>query len=209
MQHSLSTDPRINHKWEVINRGFVGSTSEDWLPHWSKKPARFAWFVSNTLWKDTFESEKGISDAEVVLVVVGSQDHRSARRLLRGNVQVTVKNLKTIIVELLERGKIVSAAYLLPEKDKKNSMVEERNRLLEELFKSLKEDPKYEKRFIEGPKLHYAMYSRAGRVDGFHLNSEGYKRVAQSWYQKISNEFVKVQWNSWKQTLLEGEIEKK
>ena len=199
LKKKLYADKRINQTWYIINRGYFKSTSEQWLPDTTEKPEHLSMLFKKNLWNTNLENER-LNDAEIVLIVLGNHDQYSKKKELRGNPLVTVNNLKTVITSLLGKGKIVSAAYLLPPKNSKNHVIDFKNKLLKKLYSELKQD--YPSQFFEGPQLYNRVYQKFERLsDGFHFNSDAYEYIANIWYDIIVNEIVKIQWKFWKEFL--------
>ncbi|GLD91626.1 hypothetical protein PINS_up000159 [Pythium insidiosum] len=64
LPHAIAQSDKVRHRWAVVNRGVVGSTTGDWLLN------------APTKYMDDILSSKATRDAEVVIVVLGSQEYR-------------------------------------------------------------------------------------------------------------------------------------
>jgi hypothetical protein len=195
----LYADNRINQSWFVINKGYYKSLSEDWLPDSKNKPSHLSHLFKKNLW-ETYLENPSLKDAEIVLVMLGNQDQYSEKKETRGNPLITVNNLKIILTNLLDQGKIVSSSYLLTPKNSKNHVIDFKNKLLKKLFLELKE--KFPDQFFEGPQLYNLVYQKFERLsDGLHLKDEAYSYIANIWFDIMINQIVKIQWKFWKEYL--------
>lgn len=97
-------------KWRVFNRGHFATNSKDWLPTTTQKP-KFHPFImhpgSPNLFDHVFRQGSIVSDAQIVVVVVGTMDCRGPPGSPGRGIEFTVNNVTEIVQELVARGKHV------------------------------------------------------------------------------------------------------
>merc|ERR1740117_1365531 len=94
LQQSLERNIKVRRRWGVYNCGSTASTSEDWIPHAIRVEKDAA--AKPGLFEDIFSpcSKHPAADAEVVVLVVGFNDHKR-----KGNsipIEDTVTNIQRI-----------------------------------------------------------------------------------------------------------------
>ncbi|TMW60583.1 hypothetical protein Poli38472_000625 [Pythium oligandrum] len=183
----IAGNDKVRHRWEIINAGIPGSFSQDWLLN---APTKY--------FESVFSSNKRTSDAEIVIVMLGSNESRAKSG---ENAKEISRNLMSICDTLRKKGKhvclatVASSTPLEPtvEKIPLNSM-------LEDFCASTKGD---DMPVILGPRLDTYAFRRDNVLsfDGYHFNSSAYKLLARNTADFLVPMMTAVEWRTWKDQL--------
>ena len=113
---NAATDVRtLALKWRVFNRGHFATTSENWTPSTEHLPAFHSFVLrpgSKNLFEHTFRSGGVVSDAQIVVVIVGTMDCRGPPGSPGREIEYTVQHVTELVEELQKRGKYVMLCQL-------------------------------------------------------------------------------------------------
>ncbi|KAF0694427.1 Aste57867_14724 [Aphanomyces stellatus] len=182
----IVNEPKIRHKWKVINRGILNSDSADWHP------------TSQTKYFQDVFSTRQLRDAEVVLVIVGSID---IRRYPRIPAAETLKNIQSICDALTKKGKRVCVGSLCHiDIEAQNEAHRLENKAILDLCTDTSAD---ELPIKMAPDLSTPIVRRADSkaFDGFHFNSKAYQQIARDTMTVLTPTLTAVEWTTWKKKL--------
>uniref|UniRef100_A0A6U0YVQ9 SGNH hydrolase-type esterase domain-containing protein n=1 Tax=Rhizochromulina marina TaxID=1034831 RepID=A0A6U0YVQ9_9STRA len=199
---------KLRTKWNVLNCGEADSTSWDWLPSGDRK----------TFYHSVFNS-KALADAEVVLVLLGTQD------ILRGKTGMsdhvlskpfpdireqyppeefcdTVKNLQQLCLALLHQNPrrqvlvcdiLMSVPGSLIEREHHDMVM----RVNKQLIDMIQDESIFGKRrptwvHFSPPKVVHRDWALSS--DRVHLSAKGYKAMAQWVLEKVLTAMLRVEW---------------
>ncbi|KAJ3218793.1 hypothetical protein HDU67_004041 [Dinochytrium kinnereticum] len=192
----LKGDRRLKHQWRIYNRGVMGSTTSEWLPSEGGKGGKslMDWALSKT------------QDAEIFIVLLGFNDVR-AEALGKAAIspEDTVNNIERICNYLRGLGKEVWLCPFSTWGDKSvlpEDLVDanaQRNKLLLEFMETKKEYVNKGPN-IDGKSFEFhlkAFYSS----DGIHFSRKGYVKLSKDFYDLISTQLIKIEFQVIKRQL--------
>lgn len=211
-------DNNIRQRWQVYNRGRIGTSTHDWLP-------------SKPLYERIFGGRSKFEDAEIVIIMLGSTDvaqgtHRlpvsafskQAYDFTEEDWAETTRNLVALSTHLREKGKHVIMTDIPTEGSTLShhtGVIRRINRQINKYVKSVnnsknkhdkaeaRADSKLQLGRLELVKLSDYRIQKAEfrSYDGFYLNHKGYKSLAFIIFEHLAPMIRAVEWSSWKELL--------
>ena len=197
LHNQIVNDKRMNkHSWSVHNLGVSGSTTTHWLPDASTKPkclesGRICGCLNSKNLYSSTVLNKSYLDADIVVLILGNDDYRAGVKVTDSRA-----NIKTIIDDLISRGKIVFVDTIpVPEFEDEPRYSETLmyNEQIREIgtWLSGKQYPDV----LIGADL--AKITRSSQlIGGYYPNSRLYREWASLLYKKMSKTLVRVEYRA-------------
>eukprot|EP00741_Cyanophora_paradoxa_P019233 tig00000215_g18569.t1 len=177
----IQADSRIKQRFQVVNKGRVGTTSKDWLPNRAERPR---------LLEETLDS-KHCRDAEVVLVMLGAED--SCKDYAEADQ--TVENIKAVARAVRARGFECFVAVPPVGKEPTDALKARAQRVAEYCCKN--DDGAMLGADLSGHK--FTNYANVWSwIRPMFFSRQGYVKASDQWADVIVNTLVAVQWKTWK-----------
>lgn len=174
---------KVRHNWEIINAGVPGSLSGDWLLNAPKQ------------YFDRVFKNRSMGDAEIVIIVLGSNELRLKSSTTSGKI---FKNIASLCDTLRKKGKQVCVSTVAsPSPLQQEADLLPLNSMLEEFCKCTKTD---DSTVTLGPRLDSFSYRRESALsfDQYHFNSSSYKLLARNCADFLIPMMTAIEWKTWK-----------
>ncbi|ORX92121.1 SGNH hydrolase [Basidiobolus meristosporus CBS 931.73] len=192
----LIDDRAIKQTWQIYNRGVYGSTSEDWLPSAESKRKVKAHLLETTV------NEPKLADAEVYIVLVGSND--AGKQGDQISAEETVNNLKSICQFLRKKDKEVYLATIpTADASRKGEKFFENAKQCNDLIVQYLEEAAHGVKAAPRIDLDNIEYDRDDLYwsDGKHFNSVGYEKIAKDFLYNSKSDLIKLEFARFKKDL--------
>ena len=198
LKEQIAADENIVLKWKLWNCGHFAATSDEWNPSALTPPKYMAWTVGwKPLFHRVFGGASSTAESDVVIVIVGSFDCRYTKE--GREVKYTTDNLHAITKALVENRKYVIICHLLDiryqdEKDEELTFMGRHQKKNQSIYHSqtglVAEFPG---KVFEGANMTDVSYTRPRLLDGVHLNTQGYEKLANELYPILKKVILRIQ----------------
>ena len=208
------TSGALGMDWRVFNRGHFASTSENWKPTTDQRPTFHSLIMrpgSKNLFEHTFRRGGIVSDAQIVVVIVGTMDCRGEAGSEGRDVEYTVERVTELVEELHKRGKWVMLCQLHDARRDDDADVgfigrhHHKNTQFEKIWKRLP-------RCYEGANFTHVKYHIHRHSDGVHFGSTGYKLASEDMLPTLlemcQNVEAGILWDKRQKVLAEQALDK-
>eukprot|EP00753_Platysulcus_tardus_P000904 PLAT10777.1.p1 GENE.PLAT10777.1~~PLAT10777.1.p1 ORF type:complete len:279 (+),score=132.21 PLAT10777.1:38-838(+) len=188
-ERAINALPAVKARWYVLNRGYFGSTAQDWSPVHESRPAYFGWASSQPLWKEVMLQADTVQ-AEVVVFMVGSMDVRWSQH---GSAEAALAALRAA-AEVVTSSRYCCVC-MVPSLDSTYT-----RQLRAGVRALVASSADWKRPLLMGPDVGAPALRTPSMLafDGLHLNHAGYRKLGTQLASSLRDTLLRVEWEAFK-----------